>query len=87
MIKFPTDYGVRELRGDQVVARECNIAMLKMDDHLQTMSIEEQWTVAEPVEKLEEILLENSKSDRTTKFGTHTSLHVYQALTNFLKEN
>ena len=34
MIKFPTEYGVGEVRGDQVVARECYIAMLEMDDHL-----------------------------------------------------
>ena len=42
MIKFPTEYRVREVRRDQVAARECYIAMLEMDDHLQTMSIEEQ---------------------------------------------
>ena len=41
-IKFPTEYGVGEVRGDQVVAREFYIAMLEMDDHLQTMSIKEQ---------------------------------------------
>ena len=33
MIKFPTEYGVGELRGDQVAARECYIAMLEMEDH------------------------------------------------------
>ena len=27
MIKFPTEYEVREVRGDQMVARECYIAM------------------------------------------------------------
>ena len=32
MIKFPTDYGVGELCGNQVAARECYIAMLEMDD-------------------------------------------------------
>ena len=37
--------------------------MLEMDDHLQTMNIEEQRTVADPVEGLEEILLDNSKPD------------------------
>ena len=41
MIKFPMEYKVGELRGDQVATRECYIAMLEMDDHLQTMSIEE----------------------------------------------
>ena len=32
MIKFPTDYGVGELRGNQVAAQECYIAMLEMED-------------------------------------------------------
>ena len=42
MIKFPTEYEVGEVLGDQVAARECHIAMLEMDDRLQTMCIEEQ---------------------------------------------
>ena len=32
MIKFPMEYGVGELRGNQIVARECYIAMLEMED-------------------------------------------------------
>ena len=36
IIKFPTEYGVREIRGNQVAALECYVAMLEMDDHLQT---------------------------------------------------
>ncbi|XP_075674955.1 uncharacterized protein LOC142644167 [Castanea sativa] len=42
MIKFPTEYGVGEVREDQVVAHECYIAMLEMEDHLSMMCIEEQ---------------------------------------------
>ena len=42
MIKFPTEYGVGELRGNQVAARECNIAMLEMEDQQQTMCIGKQ---------------------------------------------
>ena len=41
MIKFLIEYEVREVRGDQMAACECYIAMLEMDDHLQTMNIEE----------------------------------------------
>ena len=41
MIKFPIEYEVGEVLGDQVVTRECYIAMLEMDDCLQTMCIEE----------------------------------------------
>ena len=76
MIKFPTMYRVREVHGNQVAARECYIVLLEMDDHLQTMSIEEQRTVAEPVEGLEEILLDNSRPKRTTRIGTLANLPV-----------
>ena len=33
MIKFPAEYGIGELQGDQVAACECYIAMLEMEDH------------------------------------------------------
>ena len=87
MIKFPIEYKVGEVRGDQVAARECNIAMLEMDDHLQTMNIEEQRMMAEPVEGLEEIPLENSRPNRMTRIGTLANPLISQALTTFLKEN
>ena len=41
MIKFLTEYGVGELRGYQIAARKCYIAMPEVDDHVQTISIEE----------------------------------------------
>ena len=69
MIKFPTEYGIRELRGDQVAARECYIAMLEMEDHQQTMCIGEQRTTAKPVEELEEIILDESRTGRMTRMG------------------
>ena len=30
-VKFPTEHGVGEVHGDQLVARECYLAMLAMD--------------------------------------------------------
>ena len=87
MIKFPTDYGVGELREDQIAVRECYIAMLEMDNHLQTMSIEEQRPGVEPVKRLEEIPLDSTRLDRTTKISTLASPTVRQALVAFLKEN
>ena len=74
MIKFPTDYGVGELRGNQVAARECYVAMMEMDDQLQAISIEEHRTTTEPVEKLEEVFLDDSNHKQTTKIGTIASL-------------
>ena len=76
MIKFPTEYRIGELQGDQVVARECYIAMLEMEDHQQTMCIGEQRTIAEPVEELEEVILNESRPGRMTRMGTLASLMV-----------
>ena len=53
--------------------------MLKMDDHLQTMSIEEQWMGAEPTENFEKIPLNSSRLDRTMRIGTLASPTVHQA--------
>ena len=47
--------------------------MLEMDDQQQTMCIEEQRTVAEPVEELEEVILDDSRPERTTRVGTLAS--------------
>ena len=87
MIKFPTEYGVGEVRGDQVAVRECYIAMLKMDNHLHTMFIEEQRMVAEPVEGLEEVLLDDFRPERTTKIDILSSPPIRQALMTFPREN
>ena len=87
MIKFPTDYRVGELRGNQVAARECYVAMMEIDDHLQAMSIEEHRTTTKLVEKLEEVFLDNSNQERTIKIGTLASPTVRQELTAFLRSN
>ena len=87
MIKFPTDYGVGELQGNQLAACECYVAMMEMDDHLQAMNIEEHRTAMKPVEKLEEVLLDDSDHERTTKIGTLASPTIRQELTTFLRSN
>ena len=87
MIKFPTEYGIGELREDQVATRECYIAMLEMEDHQQTMCIGEQRTTAESVEELEEITLDELRLERTTRMGTLASPLIRQALAGFLKMN
>ena len=61
--------------------------MMEMDDHLQAMNVEEHRMAIEPVEKLEEILLDDSKLDRTTNIRTLTNPTLRQALTTFLRSN
>ena len=87
MIKFPTNYGMGELQGNQVTAHECYVAVMEMEDHLQTFSIEEHRTAMEPVEKLQEVLLDDSNHERTTKIGTLASPIVRQELMAFLRSN
>ena len=70
-----------------MAARECYVAMLEMDDHLQTMRIEKQQTIAEPVEGLEEVLHNDSRPGRITRIGTLANHLVRHALTMFLREN
>ena len=70
MIKFPIDYGVGELHGSQMAARECYVAMIEMEDQVQALNIEEHRMVTELVEKLEDIPLDSSDPDQTTKIGT-----------------
>ena len=87
MIKFPIEYGVRGLCEIQVAVRECYIAMLEMDDYQQTMCIGEQRAVAEPIEELEEVVLDDSKPDRKTRMDTLASWPVRQELMAFLRDN
>ena len=70
-----------------MVARECYIAMLEMEDYQQTMCIGEQRTIAEPVEELEEVVLDESRPGRTTRMGTLASPMVRQDLISFLRMN
>ena len=87
MIKFLIEYGVGELRGSQVAAQECYIAMLEMDDYQQTMCIGEQRAVAELVEELEEVVLDDSRPDVKNRMGTLVNWPVRQVLTAFLRDN
>ena len=51
------------------------------------MNTEEHRTVAEPIEKLEEIRLNDSEPDRTIRIGALANPMVRQVLIAFLKNN
>ena len=70
-----------------MAACKCYIAMLELGDYQQTMYIGEQRTVAEPVEELEEIILDESRLERRTRMGTSASPLIRQDLTGFLRMN
>ena len=61
--------------------------MLEMVSHQQTMCIGEQQAVAELIEELQEVTLDDSRLERMTRIGTLASWPVRQALMAFLKDN
>ena len=68
-IKFPMEHGVGQVQGDQLATRECYLAMLAMDEQVQTMNIEERRIVAKPTEVLENITLDESDIEKHTRVG------------------
>ena len=68
-VKFPTEHEVGQVQGDQLSARECYLAMLAMDEQVQTMNIKEKRIVAEHTKALENIPLDESNLERYTRVG------------------
>ena len=56
-VKFPTYYRIGQVQGDQLAARECYLVMLAIDEHVQTMNIEEKRVAEESTEVLEDVPL------------------------------
>ena len=69
-VKFPTEYGTGEVQGDQLVARECYLAMLAMGEQMQTMNIKERRTLVKPIEILEDVSLDKSNPEKITRIRT-----------------
>jgi hypothetical protein len=70
LVRFPTEHGIGELKGDQAAARECYFASLGPETRHQTMAIGEGQKLVEPTEELEVIVLDDEKPDKTTNIGT-----------------
>ena len=68
------------LQRDQFVARECCLAMLAMDEQVQTMSIEERRVVVEPIEVLEDIPLDENNLEKYIKVGASMERKTKQNL-------
>ena len=65
------------------MTRECYLAMLAMDEQLQTMNIEEKRIVVEPTEALENILLDESNLERHTRVGVDLKEKTKKDLVQF----
>ena len=86
-VKFPTEHGVGQVQRDQLAARECYLAMLAMDEQVQTMNIEEKRIVAEPIEALESIPLDEHNLERYTRVRADLEKKNKKDLIQFLKKN
>ena len=86
-VKFPTENRVGEIQGDQLVARECYLAVLAMDEQAQMMNIEERRVVAEPIEALENISLDEDDPEKSTKIWADLEEKIKKDHIRFLREN
>jgi len=83
-VKFPTEQEVGEIKGDQVLARECYQTVLASKEN-HTWIIEDK--TLEIVEKLETIELVEGSLAKTTQVGTNLSPKTKEGIINFLKDN
>ena len=83
-VKFPTDNGVGEVKGDQILARECyQVVLVAKENH--TWMIEEKGE--NKMEALETVALTKDETIKTTRIGTMLSPKMRTRLIKFLKEN
>ena len=83
-VKFPMEHGVREIKGDQMLAREYYQAILVSKEN-HTWMIEEK--TLEIVEKLETIELVEGDPTKTTQVGMSLNLQIKKEIINFLRSN
>ena len=83
-VKFPTDNEVGEVKGDQILARECYQAVLVAKEN-HTWVIEEEGE--NKVEVLETVTLVEDEITKTMRIGMTLSPEMRTRLIQFLKEN
>ena len=70
-----------------MAARECYVAMMEMDDHLQALNIKERKVVIEPTKDLEEFPFDDNVPRQATRIGIEAAPSVHRELALFLKSN
>ncbi|XP_075651794.1 uncharacterized protein LOC142622232 [Castanea sativa] len=83
-VKFPTENGVGEVKGDQVLARECYQAMLAAKENHTWMINEREEDKAEALKIVE---LVEGETTKKTRIGTDLSPEMKMRLVRFFKEN
>uniref|UniRef100_A0A2N9J520 Uncharacterized protein n=1 Tax=Fagus sylvatica TaxID=28930 RepID=A0A2N9J520_FAGSY len=87
LVRFPTENGIGEMKGDQAMARECYLTTVNAEQVHQTLIVEERQNVAEPTEELEEIVLIEGDEKKTTRIGTSMAKEIRASVVSFLREN
>uniref|UniRef100_A0A2N9IF11 Integrase catalytic domain-containing protein n=1 Tax=Fagus sylvatica TaxID=28930 RepID=A0A2N9IF11_FAGSY len=89
LVRFPTENGIGEMRGDQAMARECYLTSTSTEPVHQALIVEERQNIAEPTEALEEITLVEGlpNEKKTTRIGTSIKGEVRDSIIRFLREN
>ena len=70
-----------------MATRECYLAMLAMDEQTPMMNIEERRTVAELIEVLEDVPLDESNPEKFTRIRTSMEEKTKQDLIQFLNKS
>ncbi|XP_059645862.1 uncharacterized protein LOC132288728 [Cornus florida] len=95
LMRFPTEQGIGELRGDQATARECYAAALRTKKLQEALAIEKPEGLtekelnqrAEPVEDLIEIDLDEERAGRKVSIGLLLNPLIRDSLVQLLRDN
>ncbi|XP_075645045.1 uncharacterized protein LOC142616039 [Castanea sativa] len=83
-VKFPIEDGVGEVKGDQVLARECyQVVLATKENHTWTIEEENE----DKVKALEAVELVKGETAKMTRIGTTLSPEMRTKLIQFLREN
>ena len=85
-VKFPTTHGVREIKGDQVLARECYQAALASGEN-HTWVINEPESIPEPSETPQEIEIVPGDLTKVLKIGSALPTLEKEKMVSFLRAN
>jgi hypothetical protein len=87
LVRFPTENGIGEMRGDQAMARKCYLTTVNAEQVHQTLIVEERQNVAEPTEEREGIILIEGDEKKTTRIGTSMTKEIRDLIVSFLRKN
>uniref|UniRef100_A0A2N9HN36 RNase H type-1 domain-containing protein n=1 Tax=Fagus sylvatica TaxID=28930 RepID=A0A2N9HN36_FAGSY len=87
LVRFPTEHGIGELKGNQTTARECYFTSLGPETRHQTMTINEEQKLVEPNEELKVVVLDDEKPNKTTNIETRMGGRLRESIIEFLKSN